>query len=85
MTEAELYAKIGKQHTIIEDQDAAYSRLLELLAGVVVGNIDRARVLVNLTDRSWIVSEPNTSPGTPATINGLPEIAVYREPEAVAG
>lgn len=72
----ELYAKIGQQHLTIEAQDAAYNQLLGVLAQVVNGKIERSRVLVNLTARTWMVSEPGTTPSTPATFNGLPEVVI---------
>jgi len=71
-----LYADLGKKQERIEQLDAAYNALLGLLAGVVAGNIDRSRVLVNLTDRSWSLSAAGERPGLPATINGLPECVV---------
>lgn len=76
MTETEAFAKIGRLTCQIEQQDTAYTQLLNVLAGVVRGDITRERVLVNLTARTWEVSEPGTSPGMPSQINGLPEIAV---------
>lgn len=72
MTESQLYEKLGRQQTRLEQQDEAYTLLLQRFAGVVSGELDRSRVLVNLTDRTWTVSEPGTRPATPPTINGLP-------------
>lgn len=74
--EADLFEALGRKQLQLEQQDAAYSKLLGLLAGIVRGDIDRKRVLVNLTDRTWLVAEEGQSPGIPATINGLPECVV---------
>lgn len=71
-----LYEQLGRKQERIEDQDAAYGALLDLLAKVVTGEIDRSRVLVNLTDRSWSYAPPGQRPPLPATINGLPQVAV---------
>ena len=80
MNELELLARIGKQQIDHEQLDFQYGQLLNLLAGVVSGSIARSRVLVNLTDRTWLFTEPGESPGLPATINGLP-VCVVAPPE----
>jgi len=80
-----LFAKIGQQHLLIENQDAAYAQLLGILAGVVCGEIDRARVMVNLTDKSWAVAGPGERPAAPATINGLPVVVLAPVPEPIVG
>jgi len=72
----ELYEALGRKQLQLEQQDAAYSQILRLVAEIVCGKIDRTRVLVNLTDRTWAVSEPGTRPATPGTINGVPECVV---------
>ncbi len=72
----ELYAMVGRKQATIETQDAAYTAILRQLAGVVSGEIDRSRVLVNLTDRTWIVCPEGERPAMPATINGLPVCVV---------
>ena len=73
MEERRLYEMIGRLQLRTEQQDAAYGTLVDLLAKVVSGEIDRSRVLVNLTDRKWEYVEPGCRPGMPAQINGLPE------------
>ena len=77
----ELYATIGRLQVRAEKQDAAYTLLLDLLAKVVAGEIDRSRVLVNVTERTWQYSEPGARPGLPAQVNGLPVVVVAPEPE----
>lgn len=72
----QLYAVLGRKQLQLEEQDRSYTALLNLLVGVLCGDIEPSRVLVNLTDRTWRVSEPGTSPGMPATINGLPRCIV---------
>jgi hypothetical protein len=76
MNEQELLAKIGRQQIDHEKLDYQYGQLLSLLAGVVSGEIARSRVLVNLTDRTWLFTNPGESPPLPATINGLPVVIV---------
>jgi hypothetical protein len=71
-----LYEKIGRLQLQTEKQDEAYTYLLRLTAGLVDGSIDRARVLVNLTDRTWNLAPEGQRPATPATINGLPHVVV---------
>jgi hypothetical protein len=79
---AKLYEQLGRKQEALETLDQAYTDLLGVLAGVVTGEIDRRRVLVNLTDRSWTVAPPGNSPSLPATINGLPVCKVAPPEEA---
>ena len=72
----QLYAKIGRQQVESERLNAEYDALLKLLGDVVTGAIERSRVLVNLTGRSWALSPPGQQPAMPATINGLPVCVV---------
>lgn len=72
MNESKLYETLGRKQAQLEAQDAAYNALLNLLASVVIGEIDRSRIMVNLTDRNWIATGPGERPALPATINGLP-------------
>lgn len=81
MSEEHLYAKIGRLQLKIEEQDVAYTKLIEVTAGLVGGTIDPVRCLVNLTDRTWIVSPDGLRPERPATINGLPVVVTGKEPE----
>lgn len=83
MNENELLAKIGRQHLLLEKQDEAYGQLLQLLAQVVRGDVDRSRVMVNLTAKGWMVAPEGFRPDLPATINGLPfcVVAPVRAPE----
>ncbi len=71
-----LQAALGRKQLQLEEQDIAYTRVLNVLAGVLSGEIEPNRVLVNRTDRTWIVVEPGQSTGMPATINGLPVCVV---------
>lgn len=83
----ELYAKVGRQHVQLEKQDAAFTQVLSLAAGLVNGEIDRSRVLINLTDRAWMVVPAGERPPMPATVNGLPRCVVAPEtaaPEPIA-
>lgn len=79
MSETKLYEQLGRKQSALDDLGEAYNALLRLLAGVVSGDIDRSRVLVNLTARSWAVTEPGTRPSMPAMINGQPECVVAPE------
>lgn len=71
-----LYEQLGRKQEVIEAQDAAYQAILDLLAGVVSGEIDPARILVNRTDRSWTMASQGERPAMPGTINGLPVCVV---------
>ncbi len=83
MNETELYAKIGRMQVLLETQDAAYTQLLGVLAGVVGGDIHPSRVLVNLTNRGWTLAPDGFSPEIPATVNGLPKCVVWPGPDVV--
>lgn len=82
MNETQLYEALGRKQMAFETLDAAYTALLGLLAKVVSDEISPTRVIVDLTNRAWAVSEPGTRPGLPATINGLPVCVVAPEPVA---
>lgn len=84
MNEEQLLARIGRMQLVSEQQDHAYSQLLNLLAGVVSGDTDRSRVMVNLTDRTWAIAAQGERPALPATINGLPVCVVAQEQPAEA-
>ena len=83
VTAQELFAKIGEQHLAIEDKDKFIGGLLGVFAGVLKGEIEPSRVMLNLTSRSWIVAPEHLSPGMPATVNGLPECVVGKPWEAI--
>jgi hypothetical protein len=74
-----LYAKIGRQQERIEVLDAAYNFLLEQFGKVVSGEIDRTRVLVNITERSFVIVPAGERPGLPSQINGLPVCVVAKD------
>jgi len=78
-----LFAAIGRRQLAMENQDAAYTALLNLLAEVVSGTTDRSRVMINLTDRTWSVAAHGQRPAMPSTINGLPLCVVAPEPPPV--
>lgn len=85
MDEQSLFARIGRMQLTAEAQDEAYARLLNLLALVVAGQIDPARVLVNLTDRKWELARPGERPALPAQVNGLPACVVAPAPDPAGG
>ena len=74
-----LYELLGRKQEKLESLDAEYTNLLALLAEVISGEVERSRVMVNLTDRTWCKAEPGSRPGLPATINGLPHCVVAPE------
>ncbi len=67
-----LYEIIGRKQERLEELDGNYTALLNLLGGVVSGGIDPSRLLVNLSDRTWVLMPEGRRPPLPATINGLP-------------
>jgi hypothetical protein len=77
-TEAELYARIGRQAVRIDQLDAMFAAVLNLFADVLGGKLDPRRVLINRTSRTVEVAPDGFSAVMPATINGLPECEVYR-------
>ncbi len=83
--EANLYELLGRKQAQLENQDAEYGKLLTLLAGVIGGEIDPSRVLVNLTDRTWQLALPGERYSLPATVNGLPVVVVAPQKECVCG
>lgn len=84
MGEAELYERIGRMQIQTELQDAAYSKLLNILAAVVSGTVEPSRVLVNLTDRKWEMAAAGQRPNLPPTVNGLPVCVVAPAAPAAA-
>jgi hypothetical protein len=82
---AALYEKIGQQLVELEDRKRCYSNLLALLAQVVQGYIDPARIMINLTEQQWLCAAEGERPATPATLNGLPICVVAPEPPAAEG
>ena len=75
-----LYEVLGRKQVQLEAQDAAYANLLALLSRVVSGEVDRSRLLVNMTDRTWELVDVGQRPAMPATINGLPVCVVAPDP-----
>ncbi len=75
----QMYELLGHKQFQIEQQAAAYDDLLEMLANVVSGRIDRSRVLVNLTERSYHAVEYGHRPVPPVTLNGLPKYVVSND------
>ncbi len=84
MTEAEAFESIGREHVKAVMFESAHARVLDALAKVVSGEIDRSRVMVNLTDKSAIWAPEGFRPEMPATINGLPVCVVAGEDKAAA-
>lgn len=60
----ELNAMIGRKQVELENLNLEYDRLLAVLSQVTSGEIEKDRVSVDLTARSWKV-EPKE--GVPAT------------------
>ncbi len=52
MTEAELYERLGRMLEQCERNERGFNSLLDTLGKVVSGEIDRSRVMVNLTDKA---------------------------------
>ena len=52
-TLSNLYETLGRKQEQLEAQDAAYTQIINLLAGVVSGEISADRVKVNLESRTW--------------------------------
>jgi len=84
MSDQQLFESLGRKQLVIEQQDQAYTNLLNLLAGVVAGQIDPARILVNVTDRTWLVAPEGQRPSLPATVNGNPVCVVSPAKDVVA-
>lgn len=63
MTEDQLYARIGRLTTDLENLNDAYNQLLTMVNAVAVGEIAPKQVHVDLTNRSWAVAPTETSPG----------------------
>lgn len=70
------YAEIGRNKVAFDKLNVEYSKLLCLLADVVRGEVATSRVLVNLTDRTYLWVEAGQTPALPPTINGLPQCIV---------
>lgn len=79
-----LWQKLGRKQARLEEVEEAYESLLETLAKVVSGEIDRSRVMVNLTDKTVIWAPEGMRPEVPATINGVPRCIVAPAEDATA-
>lgn len=84
MTESEGYERIGRLAHKCEQLEAGNVQLLDTLAKVVSGEIDRSRVMVNLTDKTVIWAPEGERPEVPATINGVPRCIVAPAQDATA-
>lgn len=78
--EALLFEQIGRLLHRAEAAERGYGQLIDLMAKVVSGEIDRSRMLVNLTAKSVIFAPEGFRPEMPATINGVPVCVVAPEP-----
>jgi hypothetical protein len=76
-----LYADLGRKQERIEQLDAAFDQLLRITAQLLSGEIEPSRVMIDLTNRAWIVAPMGQSPPMPATINGLPNCVVAKPKE----
>lgn len=72
----EIAIELAKLLVQTKRQSASYIQLLTALAGVVKGDIERTRCLVDLTNLTWTVMAVGQSPVCPASINGLPVIVL---------
>ncbi len=82
MTEAELYERLGRMLEQCERNERGFNSLLDTLGKVVSGEIDRSRVMVNLTDKAVSWAAAGERPMLPATINGVPVCVVAKEDDA---
>ena len=83
MNENELFAMLGRKQALVEAQAAAYRALIDVFAKVVSGEIDTARVVVNLTDQTWSYAAPGERPASVMQINGLPNVVMdFRVPRS---
>lgn len=67
MNESQLYELIGRKQAVIEQQDAAYTHLLNVLAAVEAGAIDPSRLRVDLNARQWKVAPPEVAQAEQST------------------
>lgn len=74
--EAQLFEKIGRLQVELENVKQAFENLLGATAKIVSGEIDRSRVMVNLTAKSIAWAPEGFRPEVPATINGEPRCVV---------
>lgn len=58
MDEAKFFEILGRKQTLLENQDAAYTSLLGILALVIRGEIDPNRIQIDQVARTWKLSEP---------------------------
>lgn len=72
MNEEKLLARMARQMLEIERLNGCYDHCARTLADVVSGKMERSRVVVNLTDRTYMIAPEGECPPMPATINGLP-------------
>lgn len=72
MTEAEMFERLGRMAHRIETVENGFNQMVDLMAKVVSGEVERSRVLVNLTAKTVIFAPEGFRPEMPATINGLP-------------
>ena len=60
----ELNAMIGRKQVELENLNLEYNRLLAVLSQVTSGEIEKDRVSVDLTARSWKVEPKEDAPAT---------------------
>ncbi len=65
-----LHERLGRKQEQLECLDEQYTLLLQLLAGVVSGEITRDRVSVNLTNRTWELFPEGHRPEPAPLLNG---------------
>lgn len=67
--DGQVFEALGRKQFQLESLDKEYTRLLELLAGVVSGSIEPSRVTVNLTERRWSLADKKESIPAPEQAN----------------
>ena len=77
----ELHRLVGRKQAELENLRKKYEIIYEILAKVVSGELDRSRVLVNLTELNCTWCAIGERPALPATINGLPRCVVAPDKE----
>ena len=81
MTESQMYEKIGRLQSALEEENARYNQTLGLFAGVLSGDIAPERVMIDLTNRIWTCAALGQSPPMPATVNGIPHCIIGKATE----
>lgn len=65
MTESELYESLGRKQAELDTLNLEYSRLLDLLRLVVIGEITHDRVTVEMDGRKWTLAPKQDEASAP--------------------